>query len=213
MTANFRSSLIRRSSSAQIDSWDVIIGLTGRFSISFSFGRGPDYALPKSSHSNGATWTRVRSISAAPSWRTKSKDQRRRQVIALSCYCLTPETPSRRNGNTHTLKATGSFTIPRQILAGEAIRHSASSATGLFVKSESDRFFEENRHKFTALSLEMDDAITNFYLEFRRADYNDASMELPPTRAEFLELLAGTLRRLGDLRKEYNDNYRLNTNL
>ncbi len=94
-----------------------------------------------------------------------------------------------------------------------AIGVSASSATGLFVKSESDRFFEENRHKFTALSLEMDDAITDFYLEFRRADYNDASMELPPTRAEFLELLAGTLRRLGDLRKEYNDNYRLNTNL
>jgi len=94
-----------------------------------------------------------------------------------------------------------------------AIGVSASSATGLFVKSESDRFFEENRHKFTALSLEMDDAITDFYLEFRRADYNDASMELPPTRADFLELLAGTLRRLGDLRKEYNDNYRLNTNL
>ena len=86
------------------------------------------------------------------------------------------------------------------------------SSTGLYIKSESDRFFKENRDKYTLLSLQMDETIMEFYLNFRRGNFNDNSIKQPEVRDELLSLSERTLKMLSFLRKDFNEKYRINTN-
>ena len=86
------------------------------------------------------------------------------------------------------------------------------SSTGLYMKSESDRFFKENHDKYTLLSLQMDETIMEFYLDFRRGDFNDNSIGQPLVRDRLLYLSENTLKTLSSLRKDFNEKYRINTN-
>lgn len=88
-----------------------------------------------------------------------------------------------------------------------------TSSTGLYMKSESDRFFKEDRDKYIALSLNMNDVITEFYLTSREIGvYDDGSIQDSTIKKQLIDLSRRTLKQLSDLRKDYNEKYNLNTN-
>ncbi|MFC1635285.1 hypothetical protein ACFL5Z_10630, partial [Planctomycetota bacterium] len=88
-----------------------------------------------------------------------------------------------------------------------------ASATGIYVKSENERFYEEDRNEYTSLSLKMDAVIRNFYFEFRKSQVSDSTISDPIVREKFLELSGRTFTELEKLRTSYAENYNLPTNL
>jgi hypothetical protein len=56
----------------------------------------------------------------------------------------------------------------RVLLLALALAATLNAAVGLFFKSESERFYKENRQQYTTLSIELDSVIRDFYFEFHR---------------------------------------------
>jgi len=87
------------------------------------------------------------------------------------------------------------------------------SSAGFYVKSESERFYKENRDKYISLSLEMNEQITQFYLQF--TSYNSESNPVLQIqkRNDLIFLSKKTLGQLDSLKKDYNEKYHINTNI
>ena len=87
-----------------------------------------------------------------------------------------------------------------------------ASSTGFYFKSESERFFQEEKDKYAILSIEMDEVIREFYFSFRRENFTDETIKIDSIRKEFINVSNETFKKLGNLRKTYAKNYRIDTN-
>ena len=85
------------------------------------------------------------------------------------------------------------------------------SSTSLYLKSENDRFYKENRHKYIELSLDMKNVIRNFMSDFNRGKFNDETMKKSKIKNEFIELSDKMYDSFLKLEIEYNTKYGLNT--
>ncbi len=63
-----------------------------------------------------------------------------------------------------------------------------ASSTGFYFKSESERFFQEEKDKYAILSIEMDEVIREFYFSFRRENFTDETIKIDSIRKEFINV-------------------------
>ena len=86
----------------------------------------------------------------------------------------------------------------------------AVSAASLYIKSENDRFYENNRNQYTKLAQELGSIISNFYLQFARGGYNDSNIE--EYRQEFLDITKNVIDESSQIKLKYFEAYGLEIN-
>ena len=106
------------------------------------------------------------------------------------------------NNNNRRTKAIISFIL--------AILLIIASAGVFLVKAENERFYEENRNQYIALSQKMNTIITGFSIQFESLGITNENFE--SHRQEFLKLATDTYNAIDELKMEYFEKYGLEIN-
>jgi hypothetical protein len=87
---------------------------------------------------------------------------------------------------------------------------SVASASAYLSKAENSRFYESNFHQYAKLSLEIDKALRNFYMDFDKAGFNDLNID--QRKKEFLDLAQACFNKIDQTKADFNEKYEINVN-